>query len=1539
MIKTRIPTRLLLVGLALLALLPGGLLRTSAQGPAPLQAEVSDAIQHDTSPALRDMTFALPSNRLAGEAPNFPLLKRRAASPLPGLDGALQDQPGALNMPSPIANFDGVDNQSTITPPDTQGDIGYDPATGKKYYVQWVNVWFAVWDVTNPVSPVQVYPTRGFAPGNILWQGFGGYCESTNDGDLITLFDPIARRWFMSQFALPNYPNGPFSVCIAVSQSADPTGSWYRYAYVWTNGSGQDVMNDYPKFGVWPDGYYMTVNQFASGTGAWRGAGVAAFERDKMLLGQAAQMIKFDLYAANSNFGGMLPSDLDGNTPPPAGAPNVFAEVDDSSSVGPVDAMRLWNFQLDWTAPAHSTFGLSSQPNLTLPVADFTPICSTCIPQPGTPVQLDTLGDRLMYRLAYRNMGDHESLVVNHTVDAGAGRAGVRWYEVRRTRGDWSIYQQGTYAPADGLYRWMGSVAMDHLGNLALGYSVSSSSVYPSIRYTGRLADDTLGQMTQAETTLIAGSGSETSAYHRWGDYSMMSVDPVDDCTFWYTTEYYPATSVTHWYTRIGSFRFPNCSIQTQGTLTGKVSNATTRQGIAGAVVQASSGPGQPEAGTTNDQGNYSMPLFAGGYTVTASAYGYQPGAFAGISITTGVTTTQNFSLTATPAYIVSGTVTDATTGWPLYAHIAIQGKLFNPLAPANDLWNDPVTGFYSVTLAAGNTYILTVNAWSAGYQPDSPTVGPLMDNSTLNLGLTADASACSAPGYSRFDSADCQPSAGGLVVGNVFDANTLAPLAGAQVANSRGDVATTQVTPDPAVPDSFYTLFAPAGAQTLTATLGGGYAAVVATTNVVQSNTVRQDLSLPAGRLTYTPAGLQAALQMGQSTHLPLTLTNSGGLPVTFTLSEIDRGYGLQLPTFVNVPGSHRAGGSGGIAGMGAPFRYPGGATYYDPNPLRSAPARVLLLFTDNGNGDPLRTILSSYADIGVVSTFNALTVTPTLVDLQPYDVVIVWNDFAFADPVALGNVLADYLDAGGRVILSAFTWHSTSDLGGRLMSEGYSPFTSEGLGSHSSEASLGSRETGHPILLGVATATDRYRNVVSLAPGADLVARWSDGEALIATQGRVVAINSYPGYYYQWSGDVGILWHNAVNYLLAPTDVPWLTEMPVSGTMASLANRLIHVGLDANVLQTAEPGNYYAQLWIQHSTPYVVNNVPVTLTLNAPATWGKLAGQVTGLAVCDAPGAPLANATVLVESSNGLTWTLTTDASGSYKLWLAASNSPLTLTLSHAGYVSQAQAGITVTAQATTTQGFSLRLNAACISQTPSAFDVTLRSGQSATLPLTITGSGAPPLNWSLAIAPATAWLTATPLSGVGLVGSQEVSVTFDTLAAGGPGVYVTQLYISHNAPQPTVVVPVTLTVISYGVALDAPVPAQSGNPGTSVTYTLRVTNTGSTADTLSLAYTGNTWMVQLPVTRTTLGAGVGADVIVTVAIPVTATSGMSDTVQVTASGTGTWASSRLTTTVVSYRVFMPLVMKSSVVNRSPFSSPSVHHFSPIKPKSNLA
>ena len=634
-------------------------------------------------------------------------------------------------MPAAAASFEGIGNVSGVLPPDTQGDIGWDPATGKKYYVQWVNLAYQMWDVTVPAAPVSLV---GPVAGNTLWTGMGGLCESHNDGDPLTRFDALSNRWVMSQFAL-GFPDN-FHQCIAVSQTADPTGPWYLYDFQ----TSTSLMNDYGKVGVWPDGYYMSFNQFNGSSFAWAGAGVAVFEREKMLLGESARMIYLDLGAVSLDYSGMLPSDLDGPTPA-VGTPNYFMEWDDSAWMGDAtDTLRVWEFRTDWTVPANSTFGADASytPNALIPTADVDPnMCfgaRSCIPQPGTTQGLDAISDRLMYRLQYRNFGTHQTLVANHTVDAnGADQAGIHWFELRNTGAGFAMNQEGVYAP-DGDNRWMGSVAMDVSGDMALGFSVSSSATYPSVRYTGRLATEPTGTLTQGEASLIVGTGSQTSTSARWGDYSMMAVDPSDGCTFWYTQEYYATTGSSGWQTRIGSFKFPSCTTAPTGVLSGTVDDGTNP--IAGATIDVSGG----YSTVTDAAGHYAIKLVAGTYSVTASKYGYVSSTVPGVVVTPPGVTTQDFVLAVAPLFTISGVVTDATAGWPLYARITIAGY------PGGPVFTNPVTGAYSVGLTNG-AYTFTVSALSSGY---TSTVLPLVvaGEATRDLALAADTVACNAPGY-----------------------------------------------------------------------------------------------------------------------------------------------------------------------------------------------------------------------------------------------------------------------------------------------------------------------------------------------------------------------------------------------------------------------------------------------------------------------------------------------------------------------------------------------------------------------------------------------------------------------------------------------------------------------------------------------------------------------------------------------------------------------------------------------------------------------
>ncbi len=496
------------------------------KGPVP---QVIHEIKHDTSRPLREMAAA------ATPSPNFqriiPLRQPHPAQPQ-GLvpeqpDLVVQEFAGPLVGTTGLLNFEGIAADG-VAPPDTNGSVG---AT---QFVQIVNVEYTVYDKTT--SALLLGPTAI----NAIWSGFGGLCQTNNNGDPIVLYDKAAGRWLVSQLAF----NSSFTSnlqCIAVSTTSDATGSYNRYSF-----SFGGNLNDYPKFGVWPDAYYFSANMFA-GAVLFIGPQACAFDRTAMLAGNAATSVCFQLGTSD---GGLLPSDLDGSTPPPAGSPNFFLEFVTNS-------LNLFKFHVDFVAPGNSTFTGPTN----IPVAAFTQACNggTCIPQSGTTQNLDSLGDRLMYRLAYRNFGDHESLVVNHSVKAGttSNQTGVRWYELRAPNGTPTVFQQSTFAP-DSNYRWMGSIAMDKAGDMALGYSVSSGSIHPEIHYTGRLPGDALNTM-EAEAVIIDGTGSQTSGLSRWGDYSSMSVDPLDDCTFWYTTEYLTTNGTFNWHTRIASFKFPSC--------------------------------------------------------------------------------------------------------------------------------------------------------------------------------------------------------------------------------------------------------------------------------------------------------------------------------------------------------------------------------------------------------------------------------------------------------------------------------------------------------------------------------------------------------------------------------------------------------------------------------------------------------------------------------------------------------------------------------------------------------------------------------------------------------------------------------------------------------------------------------------------------------------------------------------------------------------------------------------------------------------------
>ncbi len=458
-------------------------------------------------------------------------------------DSALQTSTGPTVAATSGVNFSGV-SANGYAPPDTNG------AAGPTQYMQWVNVEFAVY---NKSDGKLVY---GPSPGNSIWSGFGGSCQNSNSGDPIVEYDKQAGRWVVMQ---PVF-SSPYSICVAVSTTSDWTSSgitWNRYQF--TVPSNTTNFPDYPKLAVWPDGYYLSYNSFTNGN-SWSGPQACVMDRAKMLTGQSATMQCATTPPSNTEIDSWLPSDLDGAVPgvsgttqaPPAGSPDYYVGIYAPDTT----KLALFAYHVDWTTPANSTF---TGPTL-IGVNGFNEACGggTCIQQPNTNQKLDSLADRLMYRLAYRNFGGYESLVVSQSVDPGNGTSGIRWYEIRSPGSSPFAYQQGTYAP-DSNYRWMPSIAMDKVGDIAVGYSESSSSVAPSIYYTGRQVNDPLGTL-ETEAPILQGAFSQTSGLSRWGDYSAMSVDPSDDCTFWYTNEYLPYNGSFNWATQIASFVFPGCA-------------------------------------------------------------------------------------------------------------------------------------------------------------------------------------------------------------------------------------------------------------------------------------------------------------------------------------------------------------------------------------------------------------------------------------------------------------------------------------------------------------------------------------------------------------------------------------------------------------------------------------------------------------------------------------------------------------------------------------------------------------------------------------------------------------------------------------------------------------------------------------------------------------------------------------------------------------------------------------------------------------------
>jgi hypothetical protein len=649
-------------------------------------------------------------------------LGRRPPTSGRALATSLQDE-ALQNVPGEPLELDDDGGKARFPGTGANGSAPPDPnlAVGPNHIVQIVNTEYAVYNKNGTIFAG--YPQ---AIGS-LFSALGGSCAG-DWGDPIAQYDKAADRWLISQ--LGNF-SAPFTECIAVSQTSDPTGAYNLYSY-----NFDPNFNDYPKFGVWPtatnSAYTATYNLFLNG-GPFVGSALCAYDRAAMLSGAASPA---EVCFTINNDGGFLPSDLDGSTPPPDLTPAYFLTFETLSS------LRLYQLAPNFANPGSSTL---SAP-IDIGVASFNEACGggTCIPQSGTSQRLDSLGDRLMYRLAYRNFGDHDALVVNQSVAAGSS-VGVRWYELRSPlNGAFTLFQQGTFAP-DSIYRWMGSAAMDQAGDLAIGYTASSSSLHPSIRYTGRTPADAPGTM-RAESSLLEGTGSQTGGLSRWGDYSALRIDPSDDCTFWYTNQYQPSNGSFNWATFVGSFKFSNCGTATpdfsvaaspasqtvvQGNPTSYTVTVSPSGGFTGNVNLAVSGfpsgatptfitnPIAGGSGSSTLNVSTTANTAPGTYTLTITGTSTSPNLTHSTTVTLVVNSapTPNFSISASPS---SRTIT--------------QGNSTSYTATVT-----PSGGFTgSVSLSSNQP-----SGGTATFSPASITITSGPGSSTLNVSTTAN----TAPG------------------------------------------------------------------------------------------------------------------------------------------------------------------------------------------------------------------------------------------------------------------------------------------------------------------------------------------------------------------------------------------------------------------------------------------------------------------------------------------------------------------------------------------------------------------------------------------------------------------------------------------------------------------------------------------------------------------------------------------------------------------------------------------------------------------------
>jgi hypothetical protein len=419
-------------------------------------------------------------------------------------------------------------------------------AVGQTQYVQLVNDQYTIYDKTSGAV------IAGPIAENALWSTFGSSCQTAVGGDGTVTYDQLANVWVLQHHAVPT--GGPYLNCVAVSTTPDATGTYNLYAFALSN-----QFPDKPRLAVWPDAYYISQDLLDPTSKTFIRSQVCALERSQMLIGAVQTQVEQVCFQGSISLPTFVVTTLDGQTLPPAGEVEFVWQLDQRPQQGK-NNLNSFQFHVDWTTTSNST--------LTGPVANvlpaYTDACNNfkpCIPQPNTTNLLQGWGDRLNGRVVYRNFGTYESVVMTHAVTRGTGtaaHAAIRWYEYRTPLTP-VIFQSGTIAPDATTYRWNGGIAEDQFGDIAVGYNVSSSTVNPGISYSGHASTDHAGFM-ETEIGLVIGGGAQNGTNHNWSSFSSMTVDPVDDCTFWYTNQYYATSSQSGWKTQIGSFRFPLCT-------------------------------------------------------------------------------------------------------------------------------------------------------------------------------------------------------------------------------------------------------------------------------------------------------------------------------------------------------------------------------------------------------------------------------------------------------------------------------------------------------------------------------------------------------------------------------------------------------------------------------------------------------------------------------------------------------------------------------------------------------------------------------------------------------------------------------------------------------------------------------------------------------------------------------------------------------------------------------------------------------------------